>query len=133
MSYDELINIKYHLYHVFIIVTIIVLIISIFLLNIKVYNAFNTKGYIKNNKLVINIPIKNSNIIINGKYLKIDNKKYNYEIENISEILLSNNINYQEVILNIENDFKENTIIDVTIYYDLEKVATKIKRIIYGG
>ncbi len=133
MSYDELINIKYHLYHVFIIVTIIVLIISIFLLNIKVYNAFNTKGYIKNNKLVINIPIENSNIIINGKYLKIDNKKYNYEIENISEILLSNNINYQEVILNIENDFKENTIIDVTIYYDLEKVATKIKRIIYGG
>ena len=133
MSYDELINIKYHLYHVFIIVTIIVLIISIFLLNIKVYNAFNTKGYIKNNKLVINIPTENSNIIINGKYLKIDNKKYNYEIENISEILLSNNINYQEVILNIENDFKENTIIDVTIYYDLEKVATKIKRIIYGG
>ena len=133
MSYDELINIKYHLYHVFIIVTIIVLIISIFLLNIKVYNAFNTKGYIKNNKLVINIPIENSNIIINGKYLKIDNKKYNYEIENISEILLSNNINYQEVILNMENDFKENTIIDVTIYYDLEKVATKIKRIIYGG
>ena len=119
MSYDELINIKYHLYHVFIIVTIIVLIISIFLLHIKVYNAFNTKGYIKNNKLVINIPIENSNIIINGKYLKIDNKKYNYEIENISEILLSNNINYQEVILNIENDFKENTIIDVTIYYDL--------------
>ena len=133
MSYDELINIKYHLYHVFIIITIIVLIISIYILNIKVYNAFNTKGYIKNNKLVLNIPIENSDAIINGKYLKIDNIKYNYEIENISEILLSNNINYQEVILNIENDFKENTITDVTIYYDLEKVATKIKRIIYGG
>lgn len=133
MSYNELINIKYHLYHIFIIITAIVIIITIYILNIKIYSAYNTKGFIKNNKLVLNIPIENSEVIINGEYLVIEDKKYNYEIENISEILLSNNINYQEVILNLKNDFKENSIIETTIYYDKEKVATKIKKIISGG
>lgn len=133
MSYNELINIKYHLYHIFIIITAIVIIITIYILNIKIYSAYNTKGFIKNSKLVLNIPIENSEVIINGEYLVIEDKKYNYEIENISEILLSNNINYQEIILNLKNDFKENSIIETTIYYDKEKVATKIKKIISGG
>ena len=66
MSYDELINIKYHVYQVFIILVGIALIVSLYALKIEVYDVYNTKGYIKNSNLVINIPIENSDTIING-------------------------------------------------------------------
>ena len=71
MSYDELIHIKYHVYQVFIILVIIALIMSLYTLKIEVYDVYNTKGYIKNSNLIINIPIDYSDTIINGEYLVI--------------------------------------------------------------
>ena len=133
MSYDELINIKYYVYQVFIILVGIALIVSLYALKIEVYDVYNTKGYIKNSNLVINIPIENSDTIINGEYLVINDEKYNFEVKNISDVLLSNNVNYQEVVLEIASDIPENSIIDTIIYHDKEKVATKIKKIIFGG
>ena len=133
MSYDELINIKYHVYQVFIILVGIALIVSLYALKIEVYDVYNTKGYIKNSNLVINIPIENSDTIINGDYLVINDEKYNFEVKNISDVLLSNNVNYQEVVLEIASDIPENSIVDTIIYHDKEKVATKTKKIIFGG
>lgn len=131
--YDELINIKYHIYQVFIILVIIAIFMSLYALKIEVYDVYNTKGYIKNSNLIINIPIENSDTIINGEYLMINDEKYNFEVKNISDILLSNNINYQEVVLEIDNDLSENSIVDIIIYHNKEKVAKKIKKIIFGG
>lgn len=133
MSYDELINIKYHVYQVFIILVGIALIVSLYALKIEVYDVYNTKGYIKNSNLVINIPIENSDTIINGEYLVINDEKYNFEVKNISDVLLSNNVNYQEVVLEIDSDIPENSIVDTMIYHDKEKVAAKIKELIFGG
>ena len=133
MSYDELINIKYHVYQVFIILVIIALIMSLYTLKIEVYDVYNTKGYIKNSNLIINIPIDYSDTIINGEYLVINDEKYNFEVKNISDVLLSNNVNYQEVVLEIDSDIPENSIVDTMIYHDKEKVAAKIKELIFGG
>ena len=133
MSYDELINIKYHVYQVFIILVGIALIVSLYALKIEVYDVYNTKGYIKNSNLIINIPIDYSDTIINGEYLVINDEKYNFEVKNISDVLLSNNVNYQEVVLEIDSDIPENSIVDTMIYHDKEKVAAKIKELIFGG
>ncbi len=133
MSYDELIHIKYHVYQVFIILVIIALIMSLYTLKIEVYDVYNTKGYIKNSNLIINIPIDYSDTIINGEYLVINDEKYNFEVKNISDVLLSNNVNYQEVVLEIDSDIPENSIVDTMIYHDKEKVAAKIKELIFGG
>lgn len=133
MTYEELTHIKYHVYHVFIIMVIIAIGLTLYMLRVEVYDVYNTVGYIKNRSLVLNIPIEYSDTIINGEYLVIEDEKYTYEVKNISEILLSNNINYQEVVIDIENNFKENSIVDTNIYHDKEKVATKLKKLIYGG
>ena len=133
MSYDELINIKYHVYQVFIILVGIALIVSLYALKIEVYDVYNTFGYINNDNLILNIPIEYSDTVVNGEYLMINDKKYNCEILNISEILQSNNINYQEVTLKFENQFLENMVLNTNIYHTKEKVFTKIKKIIVGG
>lgn len=133
MNYDELLNIKYKVYNGFLVLIILGIILTIYLFNNEVYDVYNTFGYINNDNLILNIPIEYSDTVVNGEYLMINDKKYNYEILNISEILQSNNINYQEVTLKFENQFLENMVLNTNIYHTKEKVFTKIKKIIVGG
>ncbi len=133
MNYDELIHIKYNVYRIFIVLVIITIIASIYITRIEVYDVYNTKGYIKNSNLILNIPIEHSDTITNGEYLIIDEQKYEFKIANISDVLLSNNINYQEIVLNIDSNLSENSIVDISVYHDKEKVETKIKEIVLGG
>ncbi len=133
MNYDELLNIKYKVYNGFLVLIILGIILTVYLFNNEVYDVYNTFGYINNDNLILNIPIEYSDTVVNGEYLMINDKKYNYEILNISEILQSNNINYQEVTLKFENQFLENMVLNTNIYHTKEKVFTKIKKIIVGG
>lgn len=133
MNYDELLNIKYKVYNGFLALIILGIILTVYLFNNEVYDVYNTFGYINNDNLILNIPIEYSDTVVNGEYLMINDKKYNYEILNISEILQSNNINYQEVTLKFENQFLENMVLNTNIYHTKEKVFTKIKKIIVGG
>ena len=133
MDYDELLNIKYKVYNGFLVLIILGIILTVYLFNNEVYDVYNTFGYINNDNLILNIPIEYSDTVVNGEYLMINDKKYNYEILNISEILQSNNINYQEVTLKFENQFLENMVLNTNIYHTKEKVFTKIKKIIVGG
>lgn len=133
MNYDELLNIKYKVYNGFLVLIILGIILTVYLFNNEVYDVYNTFGYINNDNLILNIPIEYSDTVVNGEYLMINDKKYNYEILNISEILQSNNINYQEVTLKFENQFLENMVLNTNIYHTKEKVFTKIKKLIVGG
>ena len=133
MNYDELLNIKYKVYNGFLVLIILGIILTVYLFNNEVYDVYNTFVYINNDNLILNIPIEYSDTVVNGEYLMINDKKYNYEILNISEILQSNNINYQEVTLKFENQFLENMVLNTNIYHTKEKVFTKIKKIIVGG
>ena len=80
MSYEELLRIDCKIYKKILIVVFGIIIIFLLLLNMNFYDVYNTKGYITNNNLILNIPYNYSDTIANGKYLKINNIKYNLKI-----------------------------------------------------
>lgn len=132
MNYEKLLNIPYKSFRVFLIIMAISIIVFISVLNIKVYDVYNTYAIYQNSHLILNIPINYSDTIINAEYFKIDDEKYEFEVLSVSEILVDTNamINYQEVIISYDKVMPENTIVNVSIYYDQEKVLEKIKNLI---
>ena len=132
MNYEKLLNIPYKSFRVFLIIMAISIIVFISVLNIKVYDVYNTYAIYQNNHLILNIPINYSDTITNAEYFKIDDEKYEFEVLSVSEILVDTNamINYQEVIVSYDKVMPENTIVNVSIYYDREKVLEKIKNLI---
>lgn len=133
MNYLDLINIKYKLFIKVIILVLLFLGGIIYILNKSYYDVFNTYGYILDEKLVLNIPVDNPDIIENMEYCKINDKEKIITIDSISDILLDsdNLINYQEIIFNVDNSYYEKEVLKITIYYNKEKVITKIKNIIF--
>ena len=132
MDYENLLNIPYKSFRVFLIIIAISIIVFISVLNIKVYDVYNTYAIYQNSHLILNIPINYSDTITNAEYFKIDDEKYEFEVLSVSEILVDTNamINYQEVIISYDKVMPENTIVNVSIYYDQEKVLEKIKNLI---
>ena len=132
MNYEKLLNIPYKSFRVFLIIMAISIIVFISVLNIKVYDVYNTYAIYQNSHLILNIPINYSDTITNAEYFKIDDEKYEFEVLSVSEILVDTNamINYQEVIVSYDKVMPENTIVSVSIYYDREKVLEKIKNLI---
>lgn len=132
MNYEKLLNIPYKSFRVFLIIMAISIIVFISVLNIKVYDVYNTYAIYQNSHLILNIPINYSDTITNAEYFKIDDEKYEFEVLSVSEILVDTNamINYQEVIISFDKVMPENTIVNVSIYYDQEKVLEKIKNLI---
>lgn len=132
MNYEKLLNIPYKSFRVFLIIIAISIIVFISVLNIKVYDVYNTYAIYQNSHLILNIPINYSDTITNAEYFKIDDEKYEFEVLSVSEILVDTNamINYQEVIISYDKVMPENTIVSVSIYYDQEKVLEKIKNLI---
>ncbi len=132
MNYEKLLNIPYKSFRVFLIIMAISIIVFISVLNIKVYDVYNTYAIYQNSHLILNIPINYSDTITNAEYFKIDDEKYEFEVLSVSEILVDTNamINYQEVIVSYDKVMPENTIVNVSIYYDREKVLEKIKNLI---
>lgn len=94
----------------------------------KVNNSYYVKVYVKENDIYK----------LNNKYLQINNNKYSYNIESISnEYYLDNNtsINYREVILNTNLPSKyliENNVIDINIKYKKIKLMRHILNIMFG-
>lgn len=132
MNYEKLLNIPYKSFRVFLIIIANSIIVFISVLNIKVYDVYNTYAIYQNSHLILNIPINYSDTITNAEYFKIDDEKYEFEVLSVSEILVDTNamINYQEVIISFDKVMPENTIVNVSIYYDQEKVLEKIKNLI---
>lgn len=132
MNYEKLLNIPYKSFRVFLIIMAISIIVFISVLKIKVYDVYNTYAIYQNSHLILNIPINYSDTITNAEYFKIDDEKYEFEVLSVSEILVDTNamINYQEVIISFDKVMPENTIVNVSIYYDQEKVLEKIKNLI---
>lgn len=107
-------------------------IISFWTFNQKIYDVYNTLGYINNDYLIVNIPVSSPDTISQMEYIKIDNQKYDLKIASISEIMLDQNslVNYQELRFKVDK-FYENQVMNVTIYYNKEKVLEKLKKIIF--
>lgn len=132
MTYDYLLNmkVKYHLK--LILLTFVFIIVSGFVLTYKVYDIYEIVGISTGDTVVINVPLDYSDTIKNGEYLKINDRKYDYEILDIGglEYDLELGLNFQSYSLKIEESFKKNEVLKIKIYYDYEKIIKKIKKIL---
>ena len=63
---------------------------------------------------------------------KIDDEKSDLEVLYVSDILIDTDtlVNYQEVIVASSKNYPENLIINISIYYNKEKVLDKIKKLL---
>lgn len=129
-------NIKTFFCPMFIIFIIILLIFSNYF---KVYDVTEGKIVINriNNSYSKNLIIdyKDTNSVLNGKYIVIDGKKYIYKVIN-KKLVLDNetlqNFNSLNVNFNCDKKYlKNNAVINVKIYSNKEKIITKLKKIIF--
>ncbi len=132
MNYEELLNVPYKTGKIFIIITIFIIVGILVILNVEIYDVYNTYAYYREGNMVLNIPINYSDTILNGKYFKIDDEKVDLEVLYVSDILINTDtlVNYQEIIVASKNDYPENLIINISIYYNKEKVLDKIKKLL---
>ena len=132
MNYEELLNIPYKPWKLLITMTIIIIICGLIIINIEIYDVYNTYAYYKEGNIVLNIPINYSDTILNGEYFKIDDEKSDLEVLYVSDILINTDtlVNYQEVIVASSKNYPENLIINISIYYNKEKVLDKIKKLL---
>ena len=134
MSYEELLRIDCKIYKKILIVVFGIIIIFLLLLNMNFYDVYNTKGYITNNNLILNIPYNYSDTIANGKYLKINNIKYNLKIITVNSpsVDINSNLVYQEIMVKLDENliYNDNTVLNVSIYYNKEKLLDKIKKLL---
>ncbi|HIS11989.1 MAG TPA: hypothetical protein IAB40_02635 [Candidatus Onthocola stercoravium] len=132
MNYEELLNIPYKPWKLLITMTIIIIICGLIIINIEIYDVYNTYAYYKEGNIVLNIPINYSDTILNGEYFKIDDEKSDLEVLYVSDILIDTDtlVNYQEVIVASSKNYPENLIINISIYYNKEKVLDKIKKLL---
>lgn len=132
MNYETLLNIPYKTYKIFLIIVLLIICLFIVICNVEVYDVYNTYGYYDNGSLVVNIPITYSDTLLNGEYFKIDEKTYEIDILTLSDVLVDTNsvINYQVARLALTNDYPQNLVINISIYYNKEKVIKKIKNLL---
>ena len=132
MNYEELLNVPYKTGKIFIIITIFIIVGILVILNVEIYDVYNTYAYYREGNMVLNIPINYSDTILNGEYFKIDDEKVDLEVLYVSDILINTDtlVNYQEIIVSSAKDYPENLIININIYYNKEKVFDKIKNLL---
>lgn len=132
MNYEELLNVPYKTGKIFIIITIFIIVGILVILNVEIYDVYNTYAYYREGNMVLNIPINYSDTILNGEYFKIDDEKVDLEVLYVSDILINTDtlVNYQEIIVSSAKDYPENLIINISIYYNKEKVLDKIKKLL---
>ena len=98
------------------------MIIVLLMLLIDVYDKYDVLGIYDGKDVVLKINMDNSDGIKNSKYLKINNKKVNYQIENISNLKVENYINYYEVKIKTDLKFETNEVVKMTFYNNKEKI-----------
>ena len=118
--------------HVLLIFWFIIIITSFVIsFNTKAYSSYKTYGIYLDNHLYVDIPIDNSDAVKKGIYLKIDDQKYDIEIEEISDLQVEGNINYQTYSLKSFTEYKNNQVVEITFYYNKQRMIKKIINLIF--
>lgn len=133
MNYLDLINIKYSCKKGLFVLTTVFIIVLVYVLNLNMYESFNTYGYVQDELLNIKISIQTPDMLTNLKYIKIGSNNYKVEIKEISDMLLDeeNLINYQMVKLKIDERLNNNQVFEICIFYNEEKVYKKILKLLF--
>lgn len=133
MDYETLLNIRIKYGLAYIVISLLFISWTIVILNKEYYDSYQTFGIVDNSIIYINIPLDYSDTLKNGEYLKINNKEYDYQILEISNIEVDsvNYINYQTYAIEIDEELLNNEVLTITFYYNKEKNYQKLKRIIW--
>lgn len=133
MNYLDLINIKYSCKKGLFVLTTVFIIVLVYVLNLNMYESFNTYGYVQDELLNIKISIETPDMLTNLKYIKIGSNNYKVEIKEISDMLLDeeNFINYQIVKMKIDERLNNNQVFEICIFYNEEKVYKKILKLLF--
>ena len=133
MNYLDLINIKYSCKKGLFVLTTVFIIVLVYVLNLNMYESFNTYGYVQDELLNIKISIETPDMLTNLKYIKIGSNNYKVEIKEISDMLLDeeNFINYQIVKMKIDERLNNNQVFEICIFYNEEKVYKKILKMLF--
>lgn len=133
MNYLDLINIKYSCKKGLFVLTTVFIIVLVYVLNLNMYESFNTYGYVQDELLNIKISIQTPDMLTNLNYIKIGSNNYKVEIKEISDMLLDeeNFINYQIVKMKIDERLNNNQVFEICIFYNEEKVYKKILKLLF--
>lgn len=107
------------------ILSIFLLIMSIY---INTYDSYKYTGIVLDNKIMININVKEINKILKSDYIKINNKKDRFSVLSVSDIQYDEQtlINYHTVIISTSNSYIDNLSLDVTFYNNKQRIITKV-------
>lgn len=130
-SYASLYYLNYKKHILLIILFIIIITSFVISFNTKAYSSYKTYGIYLDNHLYVDIPIDNSDAVKKGSYLKIDDEKYDIQIEEISDLQVEGNINYQTYSLKSFREYKNNQIVEMTFYYNKQRIIKKIINLIF--
>ena len=108
----------------------IVLLVLFLAFSLNTYTSYYTYG-IYQNRLIVKVPVVNSDAVKKGEYLTINQHKYKYKIDEISELKNYDDINYQEYKLLINDEFSLNEVVKITFYYNKKTIIQKIIDIIF--
>ncbi len=128
LNYQDLINLKSRKIFIIFIFLFLIIILIILSFRFKVYSTHKYYGIVNSELIILNLPMLNSDTIKNGEFVKVEDENYNYEIISYGTIIND----YQEVYIKVDNnDFKENEILTIDLYYDKERIIEKIIETIF--
>ena len=118
---------KIYKFSYFLIVSILITIYIIFMYKYQTY--YTIKGKMINNQLEIKMNLKDAEYLKNNHYLLIDNKKFNYQINDVSKLYVDSNYhNYLYFYLKIDNlNNIDNYIYEIKIPKDNKILAMYVK------
>ena len=131
-SYQRLLNMPYRNYFGFFIVIVLIFLLSIYIGSKSLYDRLDLVAVSDGNNLVVAFPTVYSDILNEDTILSINQKNYDYQILQISDLMYDDirQINYQNYIFQISEKYPLNKIVNVTFYYNKEKIFRKVIKFI---
>ena len=131
-NYQRLLYMSYRNYFGFFIVIVLISILSIYIGSKSLYDRLDLVAVSDGNNLVVAFPIVYSDILNEDTMLSINQKNYDYQILQISDLMYDDirQINYQNYIFQISKKYPLNKIVNVTFYYNKEKIFRKVIKFI---
>ena len=130
MDYFSVLNLKPKYKGKYILITLVLIGLFIYILNLNIYDTLKLKGIVNNNLILINLPLQYSDTLIDGKFIKINDQRYSYQIKSISPLKIDEStlIKYQTIEIKVPRKNYQNEIIDFTIYTQKERIINKLKK-----
>lgn len=123
VNYQKLANLHQCNFLLYIVVIIIMLIIITFLsFHIKVSKKIEDYGIYNDGVIAIKIKNELSDIYKNNHTLSFNNIETDYKIKSYGAYEIINNEVYQEIFLEVDNDFYNQEVGLVVIHYDKERL-----------